>query len=949
MPAPDSDPDASLDSLVFRYLEASDRSSAEARRFLEDHRRTSPDQGSALDSAIRQLDVVGLLGETDELHGWIVGDYSIVRRLGRGGMGDVFLARPVDGGALVALKLLRRELSDDDDSRRRMLREAAALQHLDHPTIARFLAAGESDGLPYLVSEYIEGMSLAAAIRAIEGVPPAELVGAHLGRSLELGETVPPIFEGRFEEAAARIAREVARALAHAHARGVVHRDVKPSNIMLLHDGRVVLVDFGLASLADSDALTASGHRVGSLPYMAPEDLRGAGAPGPATDIYALGVTLFETCARRLPFQQRHPDRLAIEVIHGRRRSLRESLPQVRAELETVVDCAMALTPERRYPSAEAFAADLTEFLAGRPVRARAPGAVEQLQRWCHRHPARATAAALLGAGLLVVPAAYGALQRAHATETRRLNVELSSSLAAAAAAEEEALAAAQKALEAIESQLRRVASIGLEDTPRGAGIRRQLVEDAFMLIDEIPDLPRLEQARSVVECALTRTRADLLCLAGDERGALDLYLGLAARLRASLASRPEDVRLRAELGTLLGQVAATLSDLGRADEASSFYAEGLPLIARALSEGWRPGTGDATYATARAHQALDLFKLGQVEEAQARGTALIAELEAWPDDMRSLPSARLALAASHRLIAQVAASRRAFGQAIGAEERCAECLEAILAEQPQHRRALHGLASTWKRQALAWLQLGDSARAGDLLERSGALSRDLRKRYPEWLVAVAAEREILALRAQQAAAVGDGREALALTVEVVESWRAQPESDPLRVSGLAAALGNAANQVTLFAPEDQERLRTAEAMATEAMELLEHGRSIEAAKLTYWMLPYNRSVLRSKLGDTEGARADLDELTRLTERAQAGQPMVQRYLADAWCELLGAYRANGVGVADAAAFAKEQVYLYLEGAVASGYADRDDLMTHAGLAALRHEPRFEALLSGIE
>ncbi|QDV07826.1 Serine/threonine-protein kinase PrkC [Planctomycetes bacterium Poly30] len=189
---------------------------------------------------------------------------------------------------------MRRELSHDDDSRRCLQREAAALERLDHPTIARFLAAGESDGLPYLVSEYIEGTSLAAAIRALGSVPSGDLVGADLGRSLELGEGLPSIFEGRYDQAAARIAREVARALAHAHARGIVHRDDKPSNIMLLGDGRVVLVDFGLASLENADALTASGQRVGSLPYMAPEDLRGDGEPGPATDIYALGVTLHE-------------------------------------------------------------------------------------------------------------------------------------------------------------------------------------------------------------------------------------------------------------------------------------------------------------------------------------------------------------------------------------------------------------------------------------------------------------------------------------------------------------------------------------------------------------------------------------------------------------------------------------------------------------------------------
>jgi hypothetical protein len=138
-------------------------------------------------------------------------------------------------------------------------------------------------------------------------------------------------------------------------------------------------------------------------------------------------------------------------------------------------------------------------------------------------------------------------------------------------------------------------------------------------------------------------------------------------------------------------------------------------------------------------------------------------------------------------------------------------------------------------------------------------------------------------------------------------------------------------------------------AMATEAMELMNGGRSRDADRTTYWTLPYNRSVLRSKLGEVEGARSDLDEMARLTEKTTASQPMVQRFLADAWCELHAGYRATGAGETEAAAFAKEQVYVHLERAVAGGYADKSDLSTHEGLAAMRTEPRFQALFSELE
>ncbi|QDV08701.1 hypothetical protein Poly30_42540 [Planctomycetes bacterium Poly30] len=584
-----------------------------------------------------------------------------------------------------------------------------------------------------------------------------------------------------------------------------------------------------------------------------------------------------------------------------------------------------------------------------RSARVRAPGSLEQARRWFRAHPARATAAVTLGIALVVAPASYGALQQARARETGRLNVELKRSLAAAAAAEEEATVAAEKALEAIESQLRRVAKLGLEDTPGGIEIRRQLVEDAFQLIEEIPTVPRLVHARSVVECSLLRTRGDLLRTMGDETGALEVYRRLEKRLRENLLARPDDVGTRAELGTLLAQRAATLSDLGRATETAALYDEGLPLIEGALREGWRPGIGDATHAMVRVHRILDAFDAGQIVEAEAQAHGLIAEIEAWPDEVRSLPNARMALAESYRVTAQAAASRRAFEQAIQAEERGAELLEAVLKVRPRHRRATYRLAETWRRQALDWMQRGDSRTASALLERCSASYRELSELYPEWREATLAAGNILALRAQLASTSGDGEKALELTAQVVENWRTRPESDPLRLAGLAMALGNAANNVTLFAPEDEERLREGVAMATEAMAIFDDSPSQEIDRTAYWMFCYNRSVLRSKLGEVDGARSDLEEVMRLTEGNAANQAMVQRYLADAWCELYAGYRSKGAGETDTAAFAKEQIYVHLERAVARGYADKNDLSTHEGLAAMRTEARFQALLAGLE
>jgi serine/threonine protein kinase len=257
-----------------------------------------------------------------------LGPYRIEARLGQGGMGIVFRATHLGDGGVVALKVLRDELNQDEAYKRRLAREARAAAEVDHPNLARVLAVGEADGRSYLAVRYVEGRSLAERLEA-EG--PLAL------------------------PALLRLAAEVGAALDALHGRGLVHRDVKPSNLMLAADCGAVLGDFGLAKGRAYTVLTRPGQVLGTLDYLAPELIRGEPA-APASDLYALGCVLFECIAGAPPFAGRGILRVGmahLEEEPGDPAADRGDLPP---EVSWTVRQALAKDPGRRPPSGTALA-----------------------------------------------------------------------------------------------------------------------------------------------------------------------------------------------------------------------------------------------------------------------------------------------------------------------------------------------------------------------------------------------------------------------------------------------------------------------------------------------------------------------------------------------------------------------------------------------------------------
>src|SRR4051794_29173572 len=261
-----------------------------------------------------------------------VSHYRLLRPLGRGGMGIVYLARDVELGREVALKFLhhRRVVRPKDEARFR--REAQAAASLDHPNIGTIYEIGEHAGLRFLAMAYYEGITL------------AQLLAGRSDRRL-----APP-------EAAA-IAGQLASALAAAHAAGIAHRDLKPENVMVLPDGRVKLLDFGLARWVDAGGVTEEGVVVGTAAYMAPEQLRGLRTTT-AVDLWALGVVLYQMLAGRQPFGGERAG-MVHSVLHEQPPPLREARPDVPAALERVVSRCLEKEPADRWPAAADVLAEL--------------------------------------------------------------------------------------------------------------------------------------------------------------------------------------------------------------------------------------------------------------------------------------------------------------------------------------------------------------------------------------------------------------------------------------------------------------------------------------------------------------------------------------------------------------------------------------------------------------
>jgi serine/threonine protein kinase len=366
-----------------------------------------------------------------------IGDYRLLREIGRGGMGVVYEAEQLSLGRHVALKVLSGDSLTNPTYLERFRREAKAAARLHNPNIVPVFGVGESDGVHYYAMQFIPGEGLDKVLRdlrRLRGGPDDLTGGAGTVASVGSESVAQSLLTGRFEDPAAeeltglytpepapppsgalsateseaeycrsvaRVGLQVAEALAYAHHQGILHRDIKPSNLLLDCQGTVWVTDFGLAKAEDADELTRTGDIVGTIRYMAPERFEGESLP--QGDVYALGMTLYEMLTLRPAFGDSNRARLIQRILHEEPATPRRFDPRIPRDLETVVLKAIAHDPGRRYATAEEMAEDLRRFLADRPVRARRSWLPERLWRWCRRNPAVASLTAVIGLLLLLV------------------------------------------------------------------------------------------------------------------------------------------------------------------------------------------------------------------------------------------------------------------------------------------------------------------------------------------------------------------------------------------------------------------------------------------------------------------------------------------------------------------------------------------------------------------
>jgi serine/threonine protein kinase/WD40 repeat protein/Tfp pilus assembly protein PilF len=458
-----------------------------------------------------------------------LGDYRVLREVGRGGMGVVYEAVQESLGRHVALKVLSAHGLLPPTHLERFRREARAAARLHHTNIVPVHGVGEHDGVHYYAMQFIQGQGLDEVLKEVKrlrsrkdpasaGSRPREPSGA--GPARQAGPThAPPVGpacragpgparqagptsgsasgteltsqpEAQYFRSVARMGMQVAAGLDYAHKQGILHRDIKPSNLLLDARGTVWITDFGLAKAEGTDELTHTGDIVGTLRYMAPEHLQSSSDP--RSDVYGLGITLYELLTLRPAFEDSSRARLIERVRHDDPPPPRKVDRSIPRDLETIVLKAIAKEPGRRYQTAGEMGEDLGRFLAGEPVRARRVGVGERGVKWVRRRPAVAAllavcaaAALCLVAGVLVHNARLGAALRdaqANLGKAERADREKTRQLAIARLREAQALRNSGQvgrrfeSLEALKKAVEHFRALGQLDEERTLELRNEAI-----------------------------------------------------------------------------------------------------------------------------------------------------------------------------------------------------------------------------------------------------------------------------------------------------------------------------------------------------------------------------------------------------------------------------------------------------------------------------------------
>ncbi len=453
-----------------------------------------------------------------------VGDYDLIAPIGEGGMGVVYHARHRRIGREVALKMIRAHALDDPSAVERFRLEARLAARLDHENIVTVYEAGFADGQHYYAMRYIVGRSLAE----------------------EIGKK--PMSEAR----ATRYLEQVARAVDFAHTQDVLHRDIKPRNILIDSHDRAVVTDFGLAKLLSmGTGATRTDDRLGTPPYMSPEQVRDPSRAGMSSDVYSLGATLYEALTGRPPFQAENPLEVYRQILDDEPTPPRTLNRRCSRDLETICMKCLEKEPGRRYASALQLAEDLRRVRSGTPILARRVGPIERMRKLAARYP---TAALLLAVSAILLVTIGAVIQ------SRRVNATLERG---------------DERNRAFITELTQFGESRLNEYPE---LQRELLNKALtyyhqFLKDRGADPDLVEDVASAYSQV-----ARLSTLLGEPAGALNAH-NTALKFRRGLVARsPSDRRFRSDLAETLHNIGILRLAAGDRPGSISAYREALAL-----------------------------------------------------------------------------------------------------------------------------------------------------------------------------------------------------------------------------------------------------------------------------------------------------------------------------------------------------------------------------------
>jgi serine/threonine protein kinase len=613
----------------------------------------------------------------DEPHLSIPG-FSIIREVGRGGMGVVYEAEELTLGRRVALKVLPVGALNHRRHVERFRREAKAAASLHHTNIVPVFGVGEHAGQPYYVMEYIDGRGLDVVLkelRLLRQDGSSSRLGAALG---PLDAPAPAQSSGRdrtYFLSVARIGLEVAEAIDHADRQGVLHRDIKPSNLLLDTAGSVRITDFGLAKMADSEDLTDTGDIVGTLHYMAPE--RFQGRCDVRSDIYSLGLTLYDLVALRRAFEASDRQQLIEKVLHQEPERLNRLAPKVPRDLETIIHKAIARAPEQRYATAALLAEDLRRFLDGRPILARPVRVWERSWRWCRRNPKLAAVSAALASTVLIATTAFLGLTYRHNLELRAEVARTNAKAALARRIYQQASSTSAAMLHLLEDprfdgiprlaefqrDQRRVAlafyeeiqgtgdsidsAVGM-DTVRALGavatLQRQLgqMDRAVEGLEKALDLIESLRPKQPDSIELLSLEVDILgkfgacCSELGQRKKAENSLGKAVELGKKLVDAlPDDLPKQEQLAMAYNMYANLMFVAHRYDEAMTYFHESTKIRER-IDPAKLPGV-TLRLGETLSNEGLILWSLGNNTDAEARFRRAEKTLRSVPPEQRNL------------------------------------------------------------------------------------------------------------------------------------------------------------------------------------------------------------------------------------------------------------------------------------------------------------------------